>query len=369
MRTDVQTAGVAVQASGVEAEALGISPQEACAVLRATESDRAAWDEYVHARADAVAYHEWIWRDVFANTFGHEAVYLMARDKAGTVRGVLPLVFIKSRLFGRTMTSLPFVNYGGVLADDDAGARGLIDAAVREAQARGCKHVELRHFARRFPDLPCKQHKVTMRLPLATGMWERLDRKVRNQVRKAEKSELTVVRGGAELVADFYTVFTRNMRDLGTPVYSRRLFDEVLRAFPDRARLIVVYVKGAPIAAGFTLRTRTMVEIPWASSIREYNNLCPNHLLYWHAIETAIADGCDVFDFGRSTPDEGTYKFKEQWGAEPVPLHWEYCLVGASSVPDQSPKNPKFQLAIETWKRLPLWLANAAGPHIVRGIP
>jgi serine/alanine adding enzyme len=335
----------------------------------AGENDRTAWDAYVSSRPDACGYHEWPWRDVLAKGFGHQPIYLIARDADGAVRGVLPIVFMKSLLFGRTMTSLPFVNYGGVLADDDQVARALVDAAADEARARRCPHVELRHIAQRFPDLPCKQHKVTMRLPLETGMWERLDRKVRNQVRKAEKSNLTVARGGAELVGEFYVVFTRNMRDLGTPVYSRRLFDDVARAFPDRARIVVVRLNGQPIAAGFTFRTRTMVEIPWASSIRDYNNLCPNHLLYWHAIESAVAEGCDVFDFGRSTPDEGTYKFKEQWGASPVPLHWEYSLTTGGAVPDQSPKNPKFRLAIETWKRLPLPVANAIGPHIVRGIP
>ena len=132
------------------------------------------------------------------------------------------------------------------------------------------------------------------------------------------------------------------MRDLGTPVYARRLFEEVMRAFPDRARLIVVRLDEAPdCRRASPIRTRTMIEIPWASSIREHNNLCPNHLLYWHAIESAVADGCEVFDFGRSTPDEGTYKFKEQWGASPVPLHWEYVLLQGSAVPDQTPEEPE----------------------------
>jgi FemAB-related protein (PEP-CTERM system-associated) len=348
----------------------GPSPQAgAAAVAIASESDRPAWDAYVTAHAQATGYHEWAWRTIFTQTFGHDAVYLLARDAGGHVRGVLPAVFIKSLVFGRTLTSLPFLNYGGVLADDVTVARALVEAAAEEGRARRCKHLELRHFARQFPDLPCRQHKVTMRLRLETGMWDRLDRKVRNQVRKAEKSNLTVTRGGPEQIGDFYAVFTRNMRDLGTPVYSRRLFDDVVRAFPDRARVIVVRLNGAPVAAGFTFRTRTLVEIPWASSIREYNSLCPNHLLYWQAIEAAVAEGCDVFDFGRSTPDEGTYKFKEQWGASPVPLHWEYVLMGTGGLPDQSPKNPKFRLAIDAWKRLPLWLANALGPRIVQSIP
>jgi FemAB-related protein (PEP-CTERM system-associated) len=337
-------------------------------VSLASESDRAEWDAFVHSRQDAFGYHEWTWRGIFERAFGHKGVYLTAK-RAGRIEGILPLVEIRSFLFGRTLTSLPFVNFGGVLAASDDVARALVSEAANVAKARGSKHVELRHIGRRFDDLPCKQHKVTMRLPLAAGMWEKIDRKARNQVRKAEKSELTVVRGGAELLPEFYTVFARNMRDLGTPVYAQNFFAEVLAAFPDRARLIVVRLKNAPIAAGFTYRTQGMIEIPWASSIRDFNNLCPNHLLYWHAIDTAVAEGVEVFDFGRSTPDEGTFKFKEQWGAEPVALHWEYWLASGDAPPDQSPKNPKFRLAIESWKRLPLWLANAMGPRLVRQIP
>jgi len=366
----------------------GPADLKAVKISVAVESDRVDWDAFVHSRADAFGYHEWTWRGIFERAFGHKCLYLTARlgpagtrgpagprgpegpdGPAGPVIGVLPLVEIRSLLFGRTLTSLPFVNFGGVLAESDEVARALLNEATNVAKTLRAKHVELRHIGRRFEDLPCKQHKVTMRLPLAAGMWEKIDRKARNQVRKAEKSELTVVRGGIELLPEFYRVFARNMRDLGTPVYGRQLFEEVLAAFPDRARLIVVRLKDAPVAAGFTYRTRGMVEIPWASSIRDYNSLCPNHLLYWHAIETAVAEGVDVFDFGRSTPDEGTFKFKEQWGAEPVPLHWEYWLASGDQLPDASPKNPRFRLMIETWKRLPLWLANGAGPRIVRNIP
>jgi len=333
----------------------------------ASELDRDEWNAFV-ARGTSCGYHDWGWRTVIERTFGHECLYLMAR-RVGRLEGVLPLVEIKSRLFGHSMTSMPFLNYGGVVADSETAARALVETAEQIARERRCEHVELRHTSRRFADLPCKQHKVTMRLDLKPGMWERLDRKVRNQVRKAEKSQLTVDRGGAALVSDFYSVFAQNMRDLGTPVYARRLFEEVLATFPDRTRIHVVRLNGRAIAAGLTYRTGPMVEVPWASSLREHNGLCPNHLLYWSVIESTLAEGGEILDFGRSTPGEGTYKFKEQWGAVPLPLHWEYCLLRGGVLPDQSPKNPRFRMAIDTWKRCPLWLANSLGPHIVRWIP
>jgi FemAB-related protein (PEP-CTERM system-associated) len=248
-------------------------------------------------------------------------------------------------------------------------ARALVARAGELATSHGSRHVELRHVARRFSDMPFKQHKVAMWLALQPGIWDRIDRKARNQVRKAEKSGLSVARGGAELLPDFYRVFARNMRDLGTPVYAWGIFESVLRTFPGRAHVIVVRLNDLPVAAGLTYRTGTLIEIPWASSVRDYNHLCPNHLLYWRAIETAAAEGVDVFDFGRSTPGEGTFKFKEQWGAQPLSLNWEYWLAPGAALPDQSPKNPKYRLMIASWKRLPLWAANAVGPKIVRLIP
>jgi FemAB-related protein (PEP-CTERM system-associated) len=341
----------------------------------ATASDRDDWEQFVAACGDAAGYHAWDWQRVFENAFGHRCIYLIARHPSttlgasGAVAGVLPLVQIKSRLFGNTLTSLPFLNYGGVMAaGPDAGA-ALVARARSEAAARRCDHVELRHVAAQFPNLPSKQHKVSMRLPLAPNMFDALDRKVRNQIRKAEKSGLEVERGGLELIPEFYTVFARNMRDLGTPVYARRLFEEVARTFPDRSRLHVIRLQGEPVAAGFTYRTPHMVQLPWASSIREFNPLCPNVLLYWDAIQYAQSVGAPVFDMGRSTPNEGTFKFKAQWGAAPVPLHWEYELLTNGALPNVSPANPKFQLAIAFWQKLPLAVTTRVGPMIVRAIP
>jgi FemAB-related protein (PEP-CTERM system-associated) len=180
---------------------------------------------------------------------------------------------------------------------------------------------------------------------------------------------LTASAGGAERLDDFYRVFARNMRDLGTPVYPRRFFDETLKNFPDRAAIVAVELNGQTIAAGLTLTFRDTVEVPSASSLRAHRALCPNHLMYWTVIRQAIGAGLRNLDFGRSTPDQGTYHFKRQWGAEASPLAWEYALVGSTAVPDRNPANGKFHTAIEAWRRLPLSFANVLGPRIVRFLP
>jgi FemAB-related protein (PEP-CTERM system-associated) len=329
------------------------------------------WDDYVNRHPDATADHLWNWRHIFDQVFRHESQYLVAR-RGGAVSGVLPLVLFRSRLFGRFAVSVPFLNYGGVLADDAESAQALVAAARTTALTFGAQHLELRHQRRTMAELPCRQHKLGFSRPLpASGaeLWTQIDRKIRNQVRKAQKEGLTVTAGGAELTDDFYVVFAQNMRDLGTPVYSRRLFSETLRLFPDRARVFTVRQQDRILAAAITLTFRDTVLVPWASSLRDARHLCPNTLLYWTMLEHAANSGARVFDFGRSSPGGGVNQFKLQWGATPRPLHWEYVLLRRTEVPDQGPSNPKFQTAIRAWQWLPIWVANGLGPHIVRSIP
>ncbi|BCS35757.1 hypothetical protein TBR22_A49910 [Luteitalea sp. TBR-22] len=335
------------------------------------ETTRGDWDAFVASHPQATAYHDWNWREVFGPVFGHEPLYLAAR-RAGAIVGVLPVVGFRSRLFGKFFCSLPFVNYGGVLATTPEAAAPLLAEATRLARDRGAAHVELRHVARQLPEAPVRQHKVTMLLPLkesAEAQWTALDNKVRNMIRKAEKSELTSESGGAELLDAFYAVFSVNMRDLGTPVYPKRFFAAVLAACGPKGALHVVRHKGQPVAGSMTIVHADRVEVPWASALREARNMNPNMLLYWHMLKEVIARGGTVFDFGRSTPGEGTFLFKKQWKAEPVPLHWEYALIARDSPPDQSPGSGKFAMAIEMWKKLPVPVANTIGPLIIGNIP
>ena len=328
-------------------------------------------DQYAHANPRATGYHVTGWLRVIERAFGHETKALAAVSRDG-VEGVLPLVFFRSRIFGRFTVSMPFLNYGGVVADAPSVRRALVDRAVEETRARGGSHLELRHSEQLCPQLAPKRHKVSMRLPLAADpdqQWNALDRKVRNQVRKGEKSQLSVVHGGAELVDEFYAVFARNMRDLGTPVYAKAFFAEVMRTFADTARIFVVRHEGRPVAASLVYWHRSMIEVPWASALRESNPLSANVLLYWHMLKFSIERGFSVFDFGRSTPNAGTFHFKKQWGAEPLELVWEYWNASGTAPESLNPDNPKFNLAIRIWQQLPVPVATAIGPHVIRNIP
>ena len=333
--------------------------------------DAVLWNAFVASHPQATQYHQHEWPALLARSFNHRAIPLAAL-RGGRVVGVLPLVLMESWLFGRFLVSLPYVNYGGVLGETEEVEQALWDRTVEMAREERAAYFEARHVSP-HPFIPLrKQHKVTMVLDLAPtieAQWEAFDPKLRNQIRKAERSGLTARMGGASDLPDFYDVFARNMRDLGTPVYGRRFFDEVLRAFPEAARVFSVLSGRTVIAAGIALVYRDTLEVPWAASLREFRSMCPNNMLYWHLIQSAIKEGFRRFDFGRSTPGEGTFNFKEQWGAQPVPLAWEYWLPNSQPLPDLSPKNAKYQMAIQIWKRLPLPVTKWLGPSIVRGIP
>jgi len=330
-----------------------------------------SWDQFVATQPHATHYHQYAWRGVIEKHFAHKAHYLAALCKSGNIVGILPSVHLKSRLFGSFMVSMPYVNYGGPLSATEAIDEALLKALSSRAQSLDCDHAEIRESHPR-KDWPQQAHKVSMVLQLPESS-EQLDKqlgsKLRSQVRRAEREGMQVSFGGTELLSDFYAVFSRNMRDLGTPVYSRAFFADVLEGFADSSIIAVVRYQDRPVAAAFLLGFRDTLEVPWASSLRKMNRLGTNMFLYRALLDHAQQQGYAFFDFGRSTTDGPTYRFKKQWGAIAHPLYWHYWLPSEENMPSLNPDNPKYRLAIRVWKNLPVSLANRLGPPIVKNLP
>lgn len=380
------------------------------------EDQAPIWDTFVDAREWSSVYQLSGWSRVIRESYGHDVYYLMKTNgdathfvgnespgvrpgmnqggisNAATMRaaGILPLVHIRSALFGNSLTSIPYFDHAGILAENLPVEKELLQKAVELAKELGSTNIELRHLQplaqfdtdgssnpkagiegsrHLFPGwrLTASFEKVRMLLDLPDNT-ERLMKsfksKLRSQIRKPMKEGLTVKRGKAELLADFYNVFSVNMRDLGSPVHSRRLFVKVLQEFPETARLFVVYHKECPIACSLVLGFKDVLSNPWASSLRSYSHLAPNMLLYWSMLEFGCETGYRVFDFGRSTPNESTYKFKEQWGARPHPLYWYRLSRNGIDGSSLHPEKQKMTKAIEYWKKLPVPLTQVIGPYI-----
>ena len=339
-------------------------------VVVAAATSPVDWDGLVRRTAGWTHFHLWGWREVIERTFGHECVYLEARDEGGALVGVLPLVHVRSAIFGRYLVSMPFVNYGGPLGTPEAVV-ALTRAAVAEAGRRRVKLLELRGRVAQPVDLPASHRKITVVLDLPAGnpdeLFRRLPAKLRSQVRRPQK-EGVEVRFGPDQVKPFYQVFARHMRDLGTPAQSRRLFESIASVFPEDAWFACAWLRGQPVAAGCGFRYADEFEITWASALREFNALAPNMLVYWRMMERCVTAGVRTFNFGRCTPDSGTHRFKRQWGGRDEPLWWyQWSAGGTAATP--SPDNGAYAWGPRIWRHLPLGLANRLGPMVVRGIP
>jgi FemAB-related protein (PEP-CTERM system-associated) len=331
---------------------------------------REEWDAFVRGCESWTPYHLYGWRDVIGSVHDHPCHYLGARRADGALCGILPLVHVRSRLFGNFLVSVPFLNYGGPLGDVDA-VRALTDAAVGLADLHRVHLLELRSPTPLPVDLDVSHRKITVILDLPVGdpaaVWKGLDSKVRSQVRRPMKEGVDVRFGSAQL-DPFYAVFARHMRDLGTPVQPRRLFETALDTFGEMMWFGCAYLRGHPVAAGCGFRWADRFELVWASSLREHNRIAPNMLLYWRFIERGVHDGAAIFDFGRCTPRSGTHRFKAQWGGSDQALWWyQHGPRAGGGTP--SPDAGVFSLGPKVWSRLPLALANALGPRIVRYVP
>lgn len=335
----------------------------------ATDKDQQDWDAYVWNHPDAVAYHQFAWGQSISKAYGFAPTYLMA-EKNHQIVGILPLIRLKIPLWGSQLVSLPYCDLGGPLSDDDKTREGLLNFAVELAKDNGDKNLELRQTA--TPGQTTTVKKVRMILPLpasSEALMAGFKAKLRSQVKKPTKDGLTAQLGGKELLDDFYRVLAVNMRDLGSPVHSFNWFAAIAEYYQDHVRIGLVRSPDSKvIAAGIILLHKQVVSIPWASTLRDYNRLSPNMLLYWTFLSFAADNGFQSFDFGRSTPDEGTYKFKQQWGAQPQPLSWRQIPEGELNRNVQNGPSSARLMVEKLWQKLPVAVANRVGPLLRRFI-
>jgi len=330
-----------------------------------------ACDEFIAHTPNSKLEHLPAWSFMIQQTFGHKSYYLVARD-GDDVQGVLPLVQIKSRLFGNRMVSQAFSNYGGPLARNPLALNALYERAVELATENGCESIEFRNVDPMPFDLHVRTDKITMYLPLAPdpdALWKSLKSEIRNRVRKAEKARISVSDGGPELLDAFYSVWTVRMRQLGTPCYPKRLFQGIIDAFAGNTRIFLVYLGQLVIGGAFVYCYNGLVQMRWVATLTEHNYLSPNVLLYWAVINHYCLADASCFDFGRSTVGSTQHEFKRRWGAQAIQLNYQYWSAPGKELSLATPDNPKYSKKVEIWKKLPLWMTRLVGPYISRSLP
>ncbi len=330
------------------------------------------WDSYVLHHPEASVYHLWFFKTVVEKTYRHRSHYLVAKNETGTITGVLPLFYIPSFFLGKSLVSIPFCDYGGILASDLESQKALLSKAFELKEAFKAEYIELRQtnqlhdIAADYPHLSSKIDIVTSKVRMKVALPETPDAlfasfpaKLKSQIRKPQKEGCTTKCGGVELIDDFYKVFVHNMRDLGSPVHSKKMIENTISLYSLKSRLFVVYQGETPVACSCVAGSGDTLVNPWASFDRRYQKIAPNMLLYWEMLQYAVNEKYHDFDFGRSTPDEGTFKFKAQWGAQPHQLYWYKIGVEKSEGTVSEGNKQGF---INVWQKLPIPVTKIVGP-------
>jgi FemAB-related protein (PEP-CTERM system-associated) len=340
----------------------------------AIDSDQPKWDAYVASHPNAGPYHLYGWKTATEKAYGHKGYYLLAEDDSGSVVGVLPLICFKMPWGRKTLISLPYCDYAGPIGEPRV-RQTLILECRKLACELSASEIELRCPAGEdslasVDGANCRilSHKVRMLLALpgsSDGSWSGFKSKLRSQVRRPQKEGLAAAFGSADLLEDFYSVFSVNMRDLGSPVHARHWFEDLLAAYGENARIAVVYTStGEPVASGILLLSGRKACVPWASALRKYNRVAPNMLLYWTFLEWSADNGFAEFDFGRSTVGEGTYRFKQQWGTRPQQLYWYRPGLNGQEAAHGDSGSKSRETAAHIWQHLPICIADRVGPRV-----
>lgn len=340
-------------------------------IIQCDESYAKAWDEFVCSQEHASFYHLFGWKAVNESCFGHQTFYLAAVD-AGRIRGVFPLVYLKGRVFGKILCSLPFLNYGGPCSDDPGVELRLLDEARKLVDQHRVDYLEIRSTRKLDGDLQTSEHKVSITVTLDNNpdvIWDAFKTGHRKHIRQAYKQGLTVRCGGPELLDTFYDILSESWKNLGTPLYQKRFFESVMKTFSERARIFVVDYEGVPVSAAFNGYFGRTVEGMWLGTRPEYRQLESSYVLYWEMIKDSCERGYQLFHLGRSTVDSGGETFKKKWNTYPTQLYWQYIVRDGRPMPQLNVGNPKFQLAMRVWRMLPMPITSMLGPLVAREIP
>jgi FemAB-related protein (PEP-CTERM system-associated) len=330
--------------------------------------DRPRWDKFVRHCADATFFHRAGWQAVVERAFGHKTWFMYAESE-GSITGVLCLAEIKSRLFGHSLSSLPFCVYGGVAATSEAARLALDTAAQELAEKLNVGHLEYRSLTRQHPDWLGKNLYVTFRKEMFADPEQNMlaiPKKQRAMVRKG-------IKAGLESCIDtdverFFDAYSASVHRLGTPVLSKKYFRLLKEVFGEDCEVLAITLQGRVVSSVLSFYFRDEVLPYYGGGTAEAREVAGNDFMYWELMRRSCEHGYRIFDFGRSKVGTGAFDFKKNWGFQPQPLHYEYQLHRTRELPDNSPLNPKYRLFIKIWRRLPLSVANLVGPHIVKDL-
>ncbi|WP_319548611.1 FemAB family XrtA/PEP-CTERM system-associated protein [Desulfogranum marinum] len=330
------------------------------------------WNSFVNDQSEARIENLYEWKNILRDSYNLKSFYIYSTGIEGNIEGILPLFQISSVLFGRHLVSMPFLDYGGILSVDKNVSQKLHEYAANIAKDTGSHDLIYRHSQKKISECSTYENKVSFLMELDRSesvLWQRIGSERRNRIKKANKLGLSVSYGKKSDLDVFYKIWSANMRDLGSPVHSKRFFNSILEYLPENSGIILVRdVNDTVIASGLYLKYKETVSLPWVSSRKKFFHLYPNILLYWHLMADHGKVGYRLFDFGRSSINSGTYHFKKRWKAKRFQLCWEIMSLNNKSTDFLNQDSESFAPMITCWKHTPVWITNIIGPYLRKNL-
>lgn len=327
------------------------------------------WDNYVEKSPLATFFHKAGWQEVIETAFEHQT-YFLYTEKKGKIAGILPLVHVKSFLFGNSLSSSAFCVYGGIIADDETSYKELDNKACDLAKELDVDHLEMRNRTQISAERPYKKLYVTFRKELDADEEKNMlaiPRKQRAVIRKGIKAGLSSEID--EGIDHFYQAYSESVRNLGTPVFAKKYFKVLKSVFKDQCEILTIVDKdGVLISSVMSFFFKDEVLPYYGGGTAQARTVYGNDFMYWEVMRRAVNKGIKIFDYGRSKEGTGSYRFKKHWGFEPKPLYYEFYLLKSDTIPDINPLNPKYQIFIAAWKRLPLSVSQIIGPWLAKDL-
>jgi FemAB-related protein (PEP-CTERM system-associated) len=328
----------------------------------------ARWDEFVNNTEQATFFHLSGWKEVVEKAFGHKT-YFLYTEHEGEITGILPLVHVNSLLFGNQLVSSAFCVYGGIVASNEQAYAELDAEACRLAEQLAVDCLEMRNRVQKSPERPHKDLYVTFRKTLDADVEKNMlaiPRKQRAMVRKAIDAGLTSTIDTH--VDRLYQAYSESVRNLGTPVFSKKYFQILKEVFGEQCEVLTVELNGQLVGSVMNFYYKDEVLPYYGGGTALARDVKGNDFMYWEVMRRAVGKGIKIFDFGRSKIGTGSYSFKKNWGFVPEPLFYEFYLVKSKTLPDINPLNPKYQLFIAAWKKLPLPVSQFVGPFLSKDL-
>ncbi len=342
-------------------------------VSKNDSSSNKKWDEYIEKSRTATFFHQLGWKNLLEKVLGYEPFYLMAEED-GRVKGILPLFLTKSRFLGKALISIPFAVYGGICADDEETSLFLFEEAKKLAKEKNVDYLELRNlYENNFGLIENPIHYTfIIELPdKVETLWNGLKRKARGAVRKGIKSDLEVEISfeGIDRLEDFYPIFAHSLRNLGSFILPFKYFKTLKEEFDKRIVMVFIRHKEEVVASVLTFLFKDMIIPYYGGCLSKSLEYSPNNLMYWKLMEYGIENGYKFFDFGKSKKGTGSFEFKENFGFEPKPLHYQYYLNEIDKMPDPGILSWEYRWAKRLIKKVPLGITKIIGPEIVKHLP